>query len=101
MKSSLRLITRKIRLHIPQLAGLMLLLVVGVCFFVTLFTIVLRYEETAEQYFIDYSYADVTFYGSFNDENVRILSEQYGVLSAQGRMVRDFREGERIYRVIS
>ena len=101
MKTSLILILRKTRIHIPQLIGLMLLLVVGVCFFVTLFTIVIRYEETAEQYFIDYAYADVTFYGTFNDESVRVLSEQCGVISAQGRMVRDFREGERIYRVIS
>ena len=84
MNTRFRLVLRKIRLHIPQLMGLMLLLVVGVCFFVTLFTIVLRYEETAEQYFIDHAYADVTFYGSFNDESVRVLAGQRGVHAAHG-----------------
>jgi len=101
MKSGLRLTLRKMRSHIPQLSGLMLLLIVGVCFYITLFTIVLRYEETAEQYFIDQAYADVTFYGAFDDESVGLLSEFDGILATQGRTVRDFRDGERIIRVIS
>jgi len=91
-KSSIRLVQRKIRSHVPQLLGLVLLLTVGVCFFITLFTIVLRFEETAEQYFIDNKYANITFYGAFNEESVQVLSEQNGVLAAQGRTVRDFRE---------
>ncbi|MDR0324506.1 MAG: hypothetical protein LBI19_00235, partial [Oscillospiraceae bacterium] len=89
MKSGLRLVFRKIRSHIPQLAGLVLLLIVGVCFYITLFTIVLRYEETAEQYFIEHSYADVTFYGAFSDESVRLLLQTDGIVSAEGRTVRD------------
>lgn len=103
MKTGLRLTIRKMRSHIPQLMGLILLLTVGVCFFITLFTIVLRYEETTEQYFIDNGYADVTFYGEFDDKSVEVLSGQPGVISVQGRIVRDFRmaEDERIFRVIS
>ncbi|MCL2809529.1 MAG: ABC transporter permease, partial [Treponema sp.] len=95
VNTNFRLVQRKIKRHIPQLLGLVLLLIVGVCFFITLFTIVLRFEETAEQYFIDNSYADITFYGTFNEEDVKELSNLDGVLSAQGRTVRDFREGGR------
>ncbi|MCL2696878.1 MAG: FtsX-like permease family protein [Oscillospiraceae bacterium] len=98
-----RITARKMRVHVPQLLGLVLLLAVGVCFFITLFTIMLRYEETAEQYMNDYAYADVTFYGIFDDESVRVLSETDGVYAARGRSVRDFRvpEDERIFRAVS
>ena len=101
MKSVLRLIFRKIQSHYPQLLGLMLLLAIGVAFFITLFSIALRYEETTEQFFIDQAYADVTFYGAFTDESVTAISELNGVLLVQGRTVRDFRERERVFRVIS
>lgn len=99
--TGLRLLTRKTRSHIPQLMGLMLLLMVGVCFFITLFTIVQRYEETAEQYFVDNAYADVTFYGAFDDESVKTISEQQGTILAGGRVVRDFRVGDMVFRAIS
>jgi putative ABC transport system permease protein len=92
------------RSQIPQLLGLVLLLAVGVCFFITLFTIAWQLEETAEQYIFEHAYADVTFYGQFTDESVRLLSEQDGVRLAAGRNVRDFRQGgelERVFRVIS
>jgi len=101
MKSGIRLINRKIRSHIPQLLGLILLLTIGVCFFITPMTIALRYEETAEQFLSDYVYADVTLYGSFNDEYVESISENSGIRSVQGRTVRDVRYGERIIRVVS
>ena len=101
MKTGFRLIIRKTRIHMSQLIGLMLLLIVGVCFFVTLFTIVIRYEETAERFFIDHNYADVTFYGSFNSDNIDYLSLRHDIYATHGRMVRDFRENERIYRVIT
>ena len=101
MKSVLRLIMRKIQSHYPQLLGLLLLLAIGVAFFITLFSIALRYEETTEQFFIDHAYADVTFYGTFNDGNVRAVSELDGAVLARGRAVRDFREGEQVFRVIS
>jgi putative ABC transport system permease protein len=87
--------------QIAQLAGLVLLLAVGVAFFITLFTIVTRYEETAEQYFIDYSYADITFYGAFDNESVEILSSRNEIFFAHGRTVRDFREDETIFRAVS
>lgn len=80
---------------------LILLLMVGVCFFITLFTISMRYEETAEQYFTENAYADATLYGAFDDGAAELLSHQKGVLRIAGRMVQDFREGERIYRAIS
>ena len=101
MKSAFRLARKKAKVHIPQFLGLMLLLIVGVCFYITLSTIVLRYEETAEQYFIDNAYADVTFSGAFDDDSVSLLGGSEGIISAQGRTVRDYREGERIFRVIS
>lgn len=101
MKTGFKLSYKKARSHIPQLSGLMLLLVVGVCFYITLSTIVLRFEETAEQYITDNTYADVTFYGVFDDESVNLLLDSDRVTLAQGRTIRDFREGERIFRVIS
>ena len=99
--SILRLIYKKTKNNIPQLLGLTVLLTVGAAFFITLFTITLRYEETAEQFFVDYAYADVTVHGMFDQESVRQISELDGVFLAQGRNVRDFREGERIYRAVS
>jgi len=101
MKSTFRLILRKTLSHIPQLVGLVLLLAVGVCFFITLFTIVRRFEETAERYFVDQAYADATLYGTFDAGSVRRLSEIDGVFLARGRNVRDFRDEERILRAIS
>jgi putative ABC transport system permease protein len=101
MVTAFKLTLRKMRGHIPQLSGLVLLLVVGVCFFITLFTIAWRLEETAEQYFTDNAYADVTFYGAFNEESVRLFSETDGVRLAAGRNVRDFREDGRIFRAVS
>ncbi|MCL2199623.1 MAG: ABC transporter permease [Defluviitaleaceae bacterium] len=84
-----------------KLIGLVLLLTVGVGFYITLFTVVLRYEETAEQYFIDHAYADITIHGVFDDGDVSFISGLDGVILARGRNVRDFREGERIFRAIS
>ncbi len=49
--TALRLAARKMASHIPQMLCLVLLLTVGVCFFITLSTISRRYGETAEQYF--------------------------------------------------
>ncbi|MDR0896376.1 MAG: ABC transporter permease [Oscillospiraceae bacterium] len=99
--TALRLSRRKTRTHIPQVLGLILLLMVGVCFFITLFTIVERYVETAEAYFDEYHYADMTFYGAFDDGSIEAVSGQPGAKAASGRMVRDYRAGERVFRVIS
>ncbi|MCL2254375.1 MAG: ABC transporter permease, partial [Lachnospiraceae bacterium] len=101
MKTPLKLSFRKARSYIPQLLGLILLLVVGVCFYITLSTIVLRFEETAEKYITDNAYADITFYGTFNEESVNLLLASNEIDTAQGRTVRDYREGERIFRVVS
>ncbi|MCL2577176.1 MAG: FtsX-like permease family protein [Defluviitaleaceae bacterium] len=101
MKTCIKMTMRKMRLNIPQLLGLVLLLVVGVCFYITLFTIVQRFEETAEQYISDHAYADVTFYGVFDSESIRLLTETDGVLLARGRTVRDIRKDERIFRAVS
>jgi len=98
---SYTLIYRKMRAHIPHLLGLILLLTVGVCFFVTLFTITIRYEETAESYFTTQTYADVTFYGTFDELDVKRLSNLEGVRMVQGRTVRDFRDTDYIIRVVS
>ena len=101
MKSGFRLSVRKMPAHIPQLLGLVLLLAVGVCFFITLFTIVTRYETSADKYFVDNAYAQMTLYGSFVERDVDALSEDSRVVCAQGRTVLDCRVGERIFRVVS
>jgi putative ABC transport system permease protein len=97
----LHLSQRKARSHVAQFVCLILLLAVGICFFITLFTISMRYEETAEQYVIDYGYADTTFYGAFNDESAAQLKTQSGVTQAEGRVVTDFREGDITFRAVS
>ena len=101
MRNTLLLILRKMRSNTPQFLGLILLLVIGTTFFITLFTISLRFEETAEQYFIDNAYANVTLYGAFAPETVEFLAKQDGIKSAQGRIVRDLRCDERIIRTIT
>ncbi|MCL1788261.1 MAG: ABC transporter permease, partial [Defluviitaleaceae bacterium] len=100
-KSMFRLVCKKSKSNAPQLLGLMLLLVVGVGFYITLFTITWGYENAAKQYLIDHAYADVTIHGAFDYEHVRMVSELEGIVLAQGRNVRDFREGEQIFRIIS
>jgi len=95
------MVCKKAKSDIPQLLGTILILTVGVGFFMTLYTIALRYEETAEQYFIDQAYADITVHGVFDNESVRLISELDGVALAQSRVVRDFREGGRTFRAIS
>jgi len=99
--SNFRLAYKKATSNIPQLLGLILLLIVGAGFYITLFTISMRYEETAEQYFIDHAYADIALQGAFNEESIQFVSELDGIVLAQGRNVRDFRENERIFRAIS
>jgi putative ABC transport system permease protein len=101
MKTDYKLIIRKMRSHTAQLLGLVLLLVVGVAFFVTLFTIVWQFEKTAEEFIADFNYADVTLYGEFTQQDVNTLLQTSGVITAQGRNVRDFREDDIIIRAIS
>lgn len=96
-----KLILKKARANVPQLLGLVLLLTVGAGFYITLFTILSRYEETALQFFADYQYADATIFGVFDAESVRHVAALDGVTLARGRTVYDFREDERIFRAVS
>ncbi len=100
-KSFLKLIFRKMRGHLPQLIGMALLVLVGTAFFVTLYTIYLSYDDHAVQLFDSQAYADATFYGSFDDDDVRFVSEQKGIEHAQGRCVKDYKDGDVTLRVIS
>ncbi len=96
-----RLAGRKIRGRLPQFLGMMLLVLVGSGFFVTLYTIVLSYNEKADDFFRSQNYADVTFYGEFSEEDVAKALKVEGVSRAQGRRVQDFRENDVVLRVIS
>jgi len=100
-KSYFRIIRKKVKSNISQILGIILLLIVGVGLYITLFTIVLRYKETTEQYFTDHVHADITVHGNFDGESVRRIEELNGVILAQGRNVHDFREGEQIFRAIT
>ncbi|MPM46285.1 hypothetical protein SDC9_92983 [bioreactor metagenome] len=100
-KSLLRLIFRKLRRHLPQLSGMALLVLVGAAFFVTLYTIRLSYEEHADALFTNQGYADVTYYGSFDAQDVAAVSSEPGVRQAGGRTVRDFRNGEVTLRAVT
>lgn len=100
-KSIFRLTLRKIRGHLPQLLGMGLLVVIGVAFFVTLYTIFLSYEYNAEQLFSEQNYADVTLYGDFDESDVEKVLAWKGIKTAQGRRVQDFKDGDITLRVVS
>lgn len=99
--SGVRLTLRKMKRYLPHLLGIGLLFMVGVAFFVTLFSISQRYEETAEAYFQDNAYADITLYGSFSEKQVEALIDEGGIRFAQGRYVRDFHADGRTLRAVS
>ncbi len=100
-RSIFRLILRKMRGHLPQLIGMALLVLVGSAFFVTLYTIRLSYEHNATNFFKSQGYADVTFYGSFDDDDVQKAGAQTGIREARGRTVRDFRDGDITLRLVA
>lgn len=101
MKTPVTLALRKIKHHIPQLVGLLLLIGVGTLFLVTIFTIKVRYKESSDAYFAENAYADATYYGLFNDSLVNALAEEAWILEAEGRVVQDIREGDKTFRTIS
>jgi len=100
-RSMFRLLFRKMRHHLPQLTGMGLLVMVGTAFFVTLYTIYLSYDDHANRLFRNQHYADVTFYGSFDDNDVAAVTAHENIRLARGRFVRDFREGDVTLRAIS
>ncbi len=100
-RTVLRLAIRKIRGHLPQLLGMGILIVIGVTFFVTLYTIYLCYRQKAEALFLTQNYAGVTFYGSFSEEEVEKVRAQEGIDNALGRRVQDYKEGDVTLRIIS
>lgn len=101
IRTLFRLVIRKMRGHLPQLIGMGLLVLVGVAFFVTLYTICLSYEQKAVQFFKAQNYADVTFYGSFEKSDVETVLAQQGFDHAQGRYVQDYENAGVTLRVIS
>ncbi len=100
-KSIFRLIFRKLHHHLPQLIGMALLVLVGAAFFVTLYTIYLSYDDRANQLFETQGYADVTYYGSFDSNDVVVVAEKSGIRQTQGRNVQDIRDGDITLRVVS
>ncbi len=101
MKTRIKLSLRKVRHHIPQFVGLMLLIFIGSLFFVTVFTLKLQYERGTEEYFEENAYADITYYGMFSDREVTLLYDQADISSAEGRIVEDIRRGDAIFRIIT
>lgn len=101
VKSSSKLALRKFTKNKFLLMGLSLLVIIGVAFFVLLFTISTRYGETTEQYFLEYAYADCTFYGSFDSDNLNLVKQQPGITLAESRYVKDYRNGDITFRAIS
>lgn len=100
-RMTFRLMFRKMRHHLPQLIGIGLLVMVGTAFFVTLYTIYLSYDRRANELFINQCYADVTFYGSFDEYDVAAVESSEGITLARGRIVHDFRNGDIILRAVS
>ncbi|MCL2062259.1 MAG: FtsX-like permease family protein [Firmicutes bacterium] len=93
---------RKMRKNIALLITASLLVAVGVGFFVTLFTITYRFDEAALEYFTEYNYADLTFYGTFDESAVATLNNQDAVELALGRRVSDRRAASgATYRIIT
>lgn len=100
-KTTVRLIVRKMRGHLTQLIGMALLVLVGSAFFVTQYTIYLSYEGHAAAFFEAQGYAAVTFYGGFDTDDVQTAADEPGIRRAEGRMVRDFRDGDITLRAVA
>ena len=97
-----RLIWRKIKGHRSGFVGVMVLILVGVAFLITLTTIARRYEESAERYFETQHTADVTLLGGFDRAGVAVVNLLPGITRAQGRSVRDIHaEDGTVHRVVS
>lgn len=99
-KSIFRLIFRKMRHNLPQLIGMTLLVIVGAAFFVTLYTIYLSYDRQANHLFETQGYADVTYYGSFDSNDLAVVAQKKGIRQARGRNVRDIRDGDITLRAV-
>jgi len=101
MRMFFRLMFRKMSHNLPQLIGIGLLVMVGTAFFVTLYTIYLSYDDHANELFRNQGYADVSYYGSFDGDDVAAVTARPGIRKAQGRFVRDFRDGDVTLRTVS
>lgn len=92
MNKQQKLMFRKTKKNLPQLLGMGILILVGVCFFLTMFTLKERYQERAEAYFHTNKYADFTAYGSFSKDQVKELNKNENVQIAAGRRVSSVRK---------
>lgn len=102
MKTENKLLLRKIKKQLPQLFSAVLIIAIGVGFFVTLKTVLYQYQKMSEKYFEDYVLADYTVYGiKFDKSHVEKVSAIEGVKTVQGRFVSDFRSGDATLRVVS
>lgn len=100
-KSIYRLTLRKMRGHLAQLLGMGLLVLIGVAFFVTLYTIYMSYQQSAERLFESQGYADITYYGSFDEGDVQAVLALDGIDDARGRRVQDYKDGDATLRLVS
>jgi putative ABC transport system permease protein len=96
-----KLILRKIRGHLPQFICTTLLIMLGTAFFVTLYTIYYRYNHKAEELFEKYNYADITYYGNFEQEDIDEIIGIEGLENAVLRKVQDIESDSVIYRIIT
>ncbi len=101
MNSLIRLSLKKAKHNLPQLVGLLLLITIGVGFFLTLFTIKLRYQESAQRYFQENHFASFTLKGEFSQSSLAALEKLKGVNLVQGRQVQEVRQGDRVFRLVS
>lgn len=100
-RTFIKLAMRKIKGHLTQFICTMFLVAIGIAFFVTLYTIYYRYNQQTEALFADYHYADVTYYGSFDVDDIAAISETGDVEAVALRKVQDIENDGIIYRIVT
>jgi len=102
-KSIFRIILRKMRKNIRPWIGMAVLVMIGAGFFVTVYTVLLKYNQSVNALYNDCRIADVTFYGTFDDADEDTLSSLLGdeAGAVAGRRQADIRDGEVVLRALT
>ncbi|MCD8500363.1 MAG: ABC transporter permease [Bacillaceae bacterium] len=94
--------TRSILSNIRAFLSIVLIIAIGVGFFISLKTILIQYETTTESYFESQNLADYTLTGvDFDQKDVETLGELASVEGIIGRVNVDVKRNETVLRVLS
>lgn len=102
MKIENKLLLRKIKKQFMQLLCAVIIVAVGVGFYVTLKTVHHQYKKVSEEYFFNYSLADYSVYGQdIQQKDMDEISKLMGIKAVEGRTVLDIKYKESTLRMIT